>query len=96
MELLLEFVVEFFLEIVIDGGMELQHNEKIPKWIRVTLAVFSIMFFAAIIIGCIVLGILLLKDTLLGGSLLIVLGVVLLLGAIWKLLKMKKQMEKLW
>lgn len=96
MELLLEFVVEFILEIVVNGGMELQHNEKIPKWIRVTLAVFTILFFAAIIIGCIVLGVVILKDTLLGGGLMIVLGAVLLVCAIWKLLKMKKQMEKLW
>ena len=33
MELLLEFVIEFFFEIVIDGGMELQHNERVPRWI---------------------------------------------------------------
>lgn len=96
MELLLEFVAEFVLEIVVNGGMELQHNEKIPKWIRVTLAVFTILFFAVIIIGCIVLGVMILKDTLLGGGLLIVLGVVLLVCSIWKLLKMKRQMEKLW
>lgn len=95
MELLLEFVIELFFEIIIDGGMELQHNEKVPKWIRVILAVIIVLFFATIIIGCIVLGALILKKTLLGGCALIVLGVVFLVCAVWKLLKRKKQMDKL-
>ncbi len=89
MELLLEFVIEFFFEIIVDCGMELQHNEKIPKWIRVTLAVFVVLFFVAVIVGCIVLGALILKNTLLGGIVLIFLGVIMLLCAIRKIMKMK-------
>lgn len=90
MELLLEFVIEFFFEIIVDSGLELQHNERIPKWIRVTLAVFTVLFFTVVIVGCIVLGALILKDTLLGGIVLIFLGVIMLLCAIRKIVKVKK------
>ena len=91
MELLLEFVLEFFFEIIVDGGMELQHEERIPKWIRVALAVFTVLFFTVVIVGCIVLGVLILKDTLPGGIAMIFLGVIMLLCTIRKIVKMKNQ-----
>ena len=94
MELLLEVVIEFFLELVVGEGVELQTNPKVPKWLRITLGIMTLLVSSVIIVGCIVLGVLVLKETLPGGIAMIFLGVLLLVCGIWKLLKMKKQREK--
>lgn len=78
--------VELILDIIIDGSMELLPNKKIPKWIRVIIAFILISLLIAIV----VLGIVLLKETILGGTIIIVMGIVFL---VFGFVKIKKYLK---
>lgn len=93
MEFLIEFVVELFFELLTEGGMEIIPNKRVPKWLRYLIAVVLTLFFAVIIFGCIILGVLILKETLLGGMTIIALGVIMLVLGIRKFIKVKNQMQ---
>lgn len=76
-------LIEILLELIIDGSIELLPNKKVPKWIRIIISLFLI----SIIIGIIVLGIILFKESILGGSIILLVGIILLIGAIIKIRK---------
>lgn len=79
-------LIEILLELIIDGCIELLPNKKVPKWIRI----ISSLIFMSIIIGIIVLGIILLKESILGGTILLAVGIILLVGSIIKIRKYMK------
>lgn len=69
-------LIEIVLELILDGSIELLPNKKVPKWIRIIISLVLI----SIIIGIIVFGVLLLKESILGGIILLVVGIFLLVG----------------
>ena len=83
----MEFVIELLLDLIFDFGIEASKSSKVPKPIRILLvAVISILFTG--VIGLIFLmGISILKDSIIGGIFIILLGVVLLVFAVVKFRK---------
>ena len=73
--------IELILELIIDGSIEALPNKKIPKILRIIIALIPISF----LIGLTILGILLLRDSVLFGSIIIGIAVLLLLALIFKI-----------
>ena len=63
-------------------GIEALSNKKIPKILRIIIALIPISF----LIGLIILGIVLLQDSVLFGSIIIGIAVLLLLALIFKII----------
>lgn len=79
-------LIELLIELVLDGSHELLKSKKVPKWIRYIIG----LIFISIPIGAIVLGIMFLKKSVLGGIIIIGVGVFLLIGIIIKIRKYMK------
>ena len=83
----MELLIELLLELIVDGSIEVSSNKKLPKWIRYPLIVFLILFFGLIYLFIFGIGILMLKENIYAGILMIVLGIVLLIFGVIKFKK---------
>jgi len=83
----MEYLIEFILELVLDGGLEATKSNKIPKPIRyIILGVIALLFIA--IIGVIYLtAFLILKQSIISFILFFLLATFMLIAAIIKLKK---------
>lgn len=75
----MEYIFEFIMEIVLEGGIEVSKSSKIPKYIRYPLIGILSLFFIAVIGLVFFAGILSLKENILSGILLILVGLNLLI-----------------
>lgn len=80
-------LIELLIELVLDGSHELLKSKKVPKWIRYLIA----LIFISITIGLIVLGIILLKESIVSGIIIIGSGLFLLIGITIKIRKYFKR-----
>ena len=69
-------LIEFLIELILDGSHELLKSKKVPKWIRTLIAII----FISIPIGLIIVGILLLKESTISGIIIIGVSLFLLIG----------------
>lgn len=84
----MEFFIELILELIFEGSIELSKSNKTPKYIRYPLIVI-ILLFSIIVIGFIFfVGALLLKENIMAGIFIILIGLVMLVSAIVKFRKM--------
>ena len=84
----MDWLFEFILELVLESGIEASKNKKISKFIRYPI-IFIITFFYLSIIGLIiVVGISILKDTILGGISLILIGLLIFIISFIKFKKL--------
>lgn len=81
----MDFIFEFLIGLLIEGGIKISSNKKINKLIRYPVLILMVMFFSVIIVGIIILGILLLKKNILFAILLLCIGLFMLIGSIVKL-----------
>lgn len=79
-------LVELLIELVLDGSHELLKSKKVPKWIRYLIG----LIFISIPFGAIVLGIMLLKESIIGGIIIISVGLFMLTGITIKINKYLK------
>ena len=79
--------MEYILELVFEGIIELSKSNRIPKYIRYPFIGIILLFFIAIIGLVIFTGIILLEENIVLGILLIVIGVLLLIKSAIKLKK---------
>ncbi len=78
----MEYVFEFIMELVLEGCMEVSKSSKIPKYIRYPLIGVLSLFFIAVIGLVLFTGILALKESILLGVFLIVVGLFLLIMSV--------------
>ena len=83
----MDFLFELIFELIFEGALEASKSRKVPKIIRYPLIALIELFFAAIIIGLFIIGILVLKDNIILGIFMIVISIVLLISAIIKFKK---------
>lgn len=83
----MEFLFEFILELVFEGGIEASKNSKIPKYIRYPLIIIISLFFIAVIGILLVAGALALRKNILAGIIFILIGLFLLIMSIIKFRK---------
>ena len=94
MELFIEICLELIFEGTLEGTLELSGNKKVPKWLRYILLSVLLLFFSAVIIGLLVIGVLLIINAeLWAGLLIVVLDLVLFGGLIYKVKKVHKEMK---
>lgn len=79
-------LIELLIELVLDGSHELLKSKKVPKWIRYIIG----LIFISIPIGAIVFGIMLLKESIIGGIIIIGVGLFMLIGITIKISKYLK------
>lgn len=87
----MEYLIEFILELVLEGGIEVTKSNKVPKPIRyIILGIIALLFIA--VIGVIYLSaFLFLKQSIIGFILFFVLATFMLISAI---IKFKKEYLK--
>ncbi|MBR1376369.1 MAG: hypothetical protein IJ565_00940 [Bacilli bacterium] len=83
----MEILIELILELIVDGSIEASSNKTLPKWIRYPLIIFLILFFGFVYIVIFGTGILILKENMIAGILLIIIGMFLLISSIIKFKK---------
>ncbi len=78
----MEYIFEFIMELVLEGGIEVSKSSKIPKYIRYPLIGILSLFFIAVIGLVFFAGILSLKENILSGIFLILVGLYLLIMSV--------------
>lgn len=79
--------MEFLIEILLNLLLEVSKNKKISKFIRYPLIVIIILFFAIVIFGLMFIGIICLKNSIVGGLIILLFSILLLIMAILKFKK---------
>lgn len=83
--------MEFIVELLLEGSIEISSNKKISKWIRYPLIV---LFFLSVICLILFLGISLFNKNILGGLFVIDIGIILLILSMVKFRKVYIKKEK--
>ncbi|MBE6940573.1 MAG: hypothetical protein E7457_07140 [Ruminococcaceae bacterium] len=83
----MEFIIELILEIVFDLGVEASMSRRVPRWVRYILIVLLSLAVLALIGLILFVAAAVMKETLWGGLLLMVIAVVLLVSAVIKFRK---------
>lgn len=83
----MEYVFEFILELVFEGGIEVSKNNNIPKYIRYPLIIIISLFFIAVIGLIFFVGILSLKENMFLGICFILIGLFMLIMSVIKFRK---------
>ena len=90
----MEFIIELILDLLLEGSIEASKSEKVPKPIRYILIALISLFFLAVIGLIIFIGIDTLKNSKIGGIIVISMGVLLLILAIMKFKKIYLKKKK--
>ena len=80
----MDVLFEFILELILEGTIELSSYKKISKWIRYPLIFIVSIFFLAIILLILLLGISIYKESIALSIAFIILGIALFIGSINK------------
>ena len=73
----MEYLLEFILELFLEGSIEVSKNRKIPKYIRYPVIVILSLFFLAVIGLLFLVGILSFQENILFGILFILIGLLM-------------------
>lgn len=90
----MEFIIELILDLLLEGSIEASKSEKVPKPVRYILIALISLFFLAVIGLIIFIGIDTLKNSKIGGIIVISMGVLLLILAIMKFKKIYLKKKK--
>ena len=71
----MDLIIEFIIELILEGSFELSKNLKTPKWLRYPLIILVLLFFIAIIAIIFIVGLMTLKESTIIGLLLIIISV---------------------
>lgn len=80
-------LIEFILELLLEGGIELSSNKKITKWIRYPLIFIISILFLLVVALIFYLGIWIYKESIALSIAFIILSVAMLYGGINKFKK---------
>ena len=83
----MEYVIEFILELLFEFGIEASKSSKVPKFVRILLFIIILLVFIGVIASICLAEILLFNYSVLGGTIIILLGIILLVSTIIKVKK---------
>ncbi|MBR6613757.1 MAG: hypothetical protein IKK84_03220 [Clostridia bacterium] len=89
----MEDLIEFLIELVFEAGVEASENKKVPKALRVLLAIIIILLYLLSAGLILLVGVLMLEETILGGIAMLVLGLVILVALFVKMYKKYGEMK---
>lgn len=84
----MDAVFAFFLELIVDGMIEMSGDRKMSRWIRYPLIVFSVLFFGTVIGMIFFLAIGMSHNEPLAAAVISLLGIFMLLGTFLKFRKL--------
>ncbi len=87
----MDLIIEFVVELALEGVMEVGTNKKVPKWLRYPALILILLIYTILIGGLLLIGINLLKTKLLGGIVIILIDIILLLLTIYTFIKKIKE-----
>lgn len=87
MVLIMDELIEFILDLLLEGGIELSANKKVSKWVRYPIIAFLFLFFTIVIFGMIILGILMIEESILVSFIFVACGIAMLIGSVIKFRK---------
>ena len=88
----MEFLIEFLVELILEGSIEISEDEKMPKWLRYICLTIVTLVFGGVTIGLFILGVFAGKENIYMGLFFIVIAFILLISGIVKF--EKKYIEK--
>ncbi len=71
----MELIIEFIVELILEGSFELSKNLKTPKWLRYPLIILVLLFLIAVVVIIFMVGYLALEESTLIGLLLIIISI---------------------
>ena len=80
----MEFLIEFLVELILEGSIEISEDERMPKLIRYICLTIAISVFSAVIIGLFVLGVYIGKENIYAGIFCILIAFILLISGVVK------------
>lgn len=83
----MEYLIEFILELVFEGGLEATKSNKVPRPIRYIILSIIVLLFIAIIVLIYLTAFIILKESIIGFILIFLLATFLLISAIIKFRK---------
>lgn len=87
-------LIEFLLEVVFDIGEAAAESGRTPAWLRRLLRGIFCVFAAAVILGLTVIGILIIPENPFPGTIVFLLGLLLLFLGIRRLIKHRRSQEE--
>ena len=87
MVLIMDELIEFILDLLLEGGIELSANKKVSKWVRYPIIAFLFLFFTIVIFGMLILGILMIEESILVSFIFVTCGIAMLIGIVIKFKK---------
>ena len=90
----MELIVEIVLELLVEGGIEIASSKKINNKVRYFAAFLIVLFYLIVVLGMITIGILIFKNSILGGLFIVSIGLLLLVLSVIKFSKLYKEMKK--
>ena len=81
----MELLIEFLVDLILEGSIEISEDEKMPKWFRYICLTIVTIVFAAVTIGLFILGIYVGKQNIYLGLFFIIIAFILLISGIVKL-----------
>ena len=88
----MEFLIEFLVDLILEGSMEISEDERMPKWLRYICLTIVTLVFSAVTIGLFILGVYVGKENIYAGIFFILIAFILLISGIIKF--EKKYIEK--
>ncbi len=89
----MEGLIEFLIELIFEVGVEASENKKVPKFLRVLLAIIIILLYLLGTGAILFVGVLMLEETILGGIAMLALGVIILVALFVKMYKKYGEMK---
>lgn len=90
----MDFIIEAFLELILEGGIAIGTNKKYSKWIRYPLLLLAGVVYAGIIALLVLIGFFVLEDGLWRAIIMWVLALAFVIATIWALHKEYKVYKK--
>lgn len=91
----MDFIIEFFLEVVLEGIIEIAFHEKVSKWIRYPMILITVLLFLSVIGLFFFLGILCIKKNIWISLFLFFMGSFFFLSAIKKIKTYQKKKKSI-
>jgi len=88
----MEFLLELLIDLIVDGSIELSTSKKVPSFIRYFLIIFIVLLYLSVIGILFVLGIIIGKENIGAGLILIILSLVFLIFSVLEF--RKKYLDK--
>lgn len=90
----MESLLELLLELIIEGSISLSTNKKVSKIIRYPLIILIILFFSAILIGLLWLGIFIWESNLYASLFIIMVDIILIISLIYRFKKIYHEYQE--